>query len=49
MLLDNERAKLAEYEKEYQLVLSEWKSNLSARKAVSFNLFLLSYYIFTLK
>ncbi|KAL7075187.1 hypothetical protein ACQ4LE_006133 [Meloidogyne hapla] len=33
MLLDNERAKLAEYEKEYQQVLSEWRSNLSARKA----------------
>uniref|UniRef100_A0A914KRE7 Protein kinase domain-containing protein n=1 Tax=Meloidogyne incognita TaxID=6306 RepID=A0A914KRE7_MELIC len=33
MLLDNERAKLAEYEKEYQQVLSEWKSNLSSRKA----------------
>ncbi|CAK5079277.1 unnamed protein product [Meloidogyne enterolobii] len=33
ILLDNERAKLAEYEKEYQQVLSEWKSNLSSRKA----------------
>lgn len=44
MLLDNERAKLAEYEKEYQQVLSEWKSNLSSRKAVSFLIF--NFYLF---
>ena len=34
MLLDNERAKLAEYEREYQQLLADWKGSLPARKAV---------------
>ncbi|KAL3087355.1 hypothetical protein niasHT_026877 [Heterodera trifolii] len=33
MLLENERAKLAEYEQEYQQLLAEWKASLPARKA----------------
>ncbi|KAL3073596.1 hypothetical protein niasHS_017163 [Heterodera schachtii] len=33
ILLENERAKLAEYEQEYQQLLAEWKASLPARKA----------------
>uniref|UniRef100_A0A915D023 STE20-like serine/threonine-protein kinase n=1 Tax=Ditylenchus dipsaci TaxID=166011 RepID=A0A915D023_9BILA len=33
MLVDNERAKLNEYEKEYQQLLHEWKNSLPSRKA----------------
>ncbi|KAI1717262.1 protein kinase domain-containing protein [Ditylenchus destructor] len=32
MLVDNERAKLAEYENEYQQLLQEWKTSLPTRK-----------------
>jgi transketolase len=32
MLVDNERAKLAEYENEYQQLLHEWKNSLPTRK-----------------
>jgi len=32
MLVDNERSKLSEYEKEYQQLLQEWKASLSLRK-----------------
>lgn len=35
MLVDNERSKLAEYEKEYQQLLKEWKTSLPNRKAVN--------------
>jgi hypothetical protein len=34
MLLENERAKLGEYEHEYQQLLADWKNSLPARKAV---------------
>lgn len=46
MLVDNERSKLAEYEKEYQQLLKEWKKNLPSRKAVSF--FLILFFMYTL-
>uniref|UniRef100_A0A914GYF4 Protein kinase domain-containing protein n=1 Tax=Globodera rostochiensis TaxID=31243 RepID=A0A914GYF4_GLORO len=33
MLLENERAKLGEYEREYQQLLADWKASLPARKS----------------